>query len=135
MKGIDVMFQIKPVQTKVDQERICALCNTEYDADMLAYSATTETGELLGICQFVMKDEAGYIKELVYAPGTDDFEAMFIMARATLNFIDLCGIKKAYYMGEEKPIVKAVGFIRDSEGRFFIDLTDAFEHKCGGKSK
>ena len=130
MKGSSIMFQIKPIQTKEDQERICALCNTGYDADMLAYSATTEKGELLGVCQFIMKEDTGYIKELVYAPGTDDFEAMFIMLRATLNFIDLCGIRKVYYMGEVKPVVTAAGFKADESGKLFIDLSGAFEHKC-----
>lgn len=126
------MFRIKPIQTKEDQERICALCDTEYDADMLAYSATTEKDELLGVCQFKLGDNAGYIKELVYAPGTDDYEAMFIMGRATLNFIDLCGIKSAYYMGEENTLVKSLGFKKNNEGKLFMDLTGAFEHGCKG---
>lgn len=127
------MYKIKPIQTKEEQERICAICNTEYDADMLAYSALEEDGSIIGVCQFVMRDDAGYIKELVSAPGVDDYEAMYIMGRATLNFIDLCGIKKAYYLGEDKPLVRAVGFAPDKSGALFVDLTGFFEHKCHGE--
>lgn len=129
----DKMYCIRPVQTKEEQELVCKKLGCEYDADMLAYSARTESGELLGVCQFIIKDETGYIKELVESKELDDYEAVFIMARATLNFIDLCGAKLAVYMGEEKPIVRALGFKKNEDGRLTLDLEGFFEHKCAGK--
>lgn len=124
------MYRVKPIQTKEEQERVCALCHTEYDADALAYEAVEEDGTLLGVCQFKIKDDAGYILELVSAPNVDDGEAMYIMGKATLNFIDLCGIKKAYYVGAPSPLITSVGFTPDADGKLFADLEGFFEHKC-----
>lgn len=129
----DKMYRISPIQTKEEQELTCNKLGCEYDADMLAYSAKTEDGQLLGVCQFVLRDETGFIKELVGSTEIEDYEAVFIMARAALNFLDLCGAKKAVYNGEEKPIVRALGFKPDENGRLTLDLEGFFEHKCGGK--
>ena len=129
----DKMYRISPIQTKEEQELTCNKLGCEYDADMMAYSAKTEDGELLGVCQFIIKNDTGYIKELVSSTVIEDYEAVFIMARAALNFMDLCGAKCAIYNGEEKPIVRALGFKSDENGRLTIDLEGFFEHKCGGK--
>ncbi len=126
------MYKVRPVQTKEKQEKLCAVCKVEYNADYFAYEAVTGDEELIGMCQFSLDNEAGHIHDLVYAPDSDDFEAMYIMGRATLNFIDLCGIKKAYYEGEENRLVRAVGFKPDESGRLFVDLEGFFEHHCGG---
>lgn len=128
------MYRIKPIQIKEEQERVCVLCKVEYDADALAYEAVEEDGTLLGVCQFHIKDDAGYIDVIKNAPGTDDGEAMYIMGKATLNFIDLCGIKKAYYLGEDTPLVRSVGFSPDKDGKLFVDLEGFFEHKCHGEA-
>lgn len=128
------MYQIKPVQEKADQARMCELCKIKYDADLLAYAATYDDGRLIGICQFTMRDDMGYVYELAAAPGVDDFEPMYIMGKAALNFIDLCGIKKARYLGSDSPLIRAVGFeMNEREGGLFVNLNGFFEHKCGGK--
>lgn len=129
----DKMYRISPIQTKEEQELTCNKLGCEYDADMMAYSAKTEDGELLGVCQFIIKNDTGYIKELVSSTVIEDYEAVFIMARAALNFMDLCGAKIAVYNGEEKPIVRALGFKKDENGRLTIDLEGFFEHKCSGR--
>ena len=82
------MYKVRPVQTKTEQEKLCAVCGIEYNADYFAYEAVTGEEELIGMCQFSLDNEAGHIHNLVYAPDSDDFEAMYIMGRATLNFID-----------------------------------------------
>lgn len=128
------MYSIKPIQTKEEQELLCTKCACEYDADMLAYAAKTADGKIIGICQFIIKEETGYIKELAESKEIDDYEAMFIMARAALNFMDLCGAKKAVYLGEEKPIVLALGFKATADGKPELNLEGFFDHKCGSES-
>ncbi len=126
----DKMYCIRPIQTKEEQELTCNKCSCEYDADMLAYSAKTEDGKIIGICQFIIKEENGYLKEIAASHEIDDYEALFIMGRATLNFLDLCGAKTAYYLGKELPIVRALGFKPDENGKLALDLNGFFEHKC-----
>ena len=127
------MYIVKPIQTKEEQERICLLCDTEYDADELAYAAIEEDGTVLGVCRFSIKGDEGIMYELKNAPGIDDHEPVYIMGRATLSFIDLCGIKKARFVGKETPLVRAVGFKADEKGELTLDLAGFFEHKCHGQ--
>lgn len=122
------MLEIKPIQTKEEQKRICEMCGVEYFPDDMAYFAS-EGDKLLGVCQFNMKGGRGYISNMSNAIGVDDFEAMFIMARQTLNFIDLCGVHGAVYLGEESRLSKAVGF-KNVDGELFMDLTGFFESPC-----
>ena len=61
--------------------------------------------------------------------GVDDFEALIIMGRATMNFIDLCDVHKAYFEGENDRLAKAIGF-RLTDGKYFADLTNMFTSHC-----
>ena len=54
------MFEIKPIESKERQKAICAQCGVPYRDDCFAYSAIEED-RLLGICQFKIKDDIGYM--------------------------------------------------------------------------
>ena len=123
------MLIIKPVQDKALQEELAAKCNVEYDPDLLAYGAWVHD-EFVGICQFRMGREA-HITDLAKAVGTDDTEAMFIMGRQTMNFIDLHGTHFAYFDGDcDEKFIKWLGFSKDEEGRWACDLESFFKHPC-----
>jgi hypothetical protein len=128
------MLKVLPVQSKEEQKNICDACGIPFDADLLAYAATVD-GELVGACQFEIKADGGKIHNIASAKGKDDFEAMFIMGRGTLNFIDLCGVHKAYCLDEnvDKGLAKAIGFTPNSDGVLEMDLTHFFEHPCSHK--
>ena len=69
-------------------------CGIPYEEDLLAYAAYNDKKEFVGICQFGLDQTGGHIRHLEI-PGTDDADdALFVMGRAALNFIDLCGGKK-----------------------------------------
>ncbi|MBO5845363.1 MAG: hypothetical protein J6Q77_01835, partial [Clostridia bacterium] len=103
----------------------------EYNPDALAYSATVDD-RLAGISQFKVTAEGGLIYDLAPALDFDNFEAMFVMGRGTLNFIDLCGVHRAYFVGEVKDelLLKAVGFKKNDEGKFEINLEGFFTDHC-----
>lgn len=128
------MLKVLPIQTKKEQEELCALCNVKYDADLLAYSATVDD-KPAGIAQFTMNADGGSIRDIRCVSGTYDFEVLFVLGRATLNFIDLTGVHKAYFDGEiadeaEERMIKAIGFTKQENGRYFVDLTDFFTSPC-----
>ena len=52
------MLEIKPIQSKEEQEAACAKCAGAYDADCMAYGAK-ENGELLGVAQFTIEKGEG----------------------------------------------------------------------------
>ncbi|MBQ9797004.1 MAG: hypothetical protein IJW50_04715 [Clostridia bacterium] len=125
------MLEVLPIQTKEEQEALCARCGVPFRTEMLAYRAMVD-GELRGICQFTMSAEGGKIVDFAHIPGGYEFEPMFVMGRAALNFIDLCGIHRAFFDAEydNEILIKAIGFSRNADGRFEMDLTDFFKEPC-----
>ncbi len=127
------MLKVLPIQTKSEQEAICSKCNVKFETDLLAYSATLDD-RLAGICQFTMNENGGSIRYLALAEGCENEEVLFVLGRATLNFIDLTGVHKAYFDGEvneaNEMLIRRIGFCRREDGRFFVDLTNFFVSPC-----
>lgn len=128
------MFKITPIQTKSRQEDICRLFGTEYHPEAFAYILFDhDTGDVMGMSQFEVLGEYGYIYDLRRAPDCNDQEAMFILGRQTMNFIDMCGAhvcRAASEAGEAK-LLSAIGF-KLSDGEFVSDMTGMFDGKCDG---
>ncbi|MBE6573271.1 MAG: hypothetical protein E7652_02635 [Ruminococcaceae bacterium] len=123
------MLEVYPIQDKKEQERMCGLCGIEYKVDRMAYSGYVK-GELVGVLQFGIHGDAGYIYDLENVKGTENTDALFVMGRAALNFIDLCNVKKAYFKGYtegREDLVKFIGFSETENGDWFMDLTGFFE--------
>ena len=57
--------------------------------------------------------------------------------RATLNFIDLCGVHTAFFDAdfENETLIKAIGFEKNPAGRWEMDLTDFFREPCKHSKK
>ena len=131
------MLEVLPIQTKIEQEAAAARCAVPYDADCMAYYALID-GELKGICQFRMDEAGGHIRNLAVVSDTaisehDRLESLFVLGRATLNFIDLCGVHFALFEDEsfsDEGLVKSIGFTRDEQGRLTMDLTGFFTEPC-----
>ena len=121
------MIKVLPIQSKLTQEEICVKCGVRYDADLLAYAVYNEE-VLSGVCQFKLTEKGGVIYDL--APTTDhlDKEALFVVARGALNFIDLCGVHYAVYQGntDDEALLKRIGFTKNDDGVFDIDLEGFF---------
>ena len=125
------MLKVLPIETKEKQKDICELCGVTYNPDALAYVATVDD-RLAGVCQFKVTADGGLIYDLSPALDFDNFEAMFVMGRGALNFIDLCGVHRAYFVGEVKDasLLRAVGFKENGEGNFEINLEGFFTDHC-----
>ena len=128
------MFKITPIQNKGRQEDICALFGVEFHPEAFAYILYDhESGDVMGMSQFEIFGDRGYIYDLREASDSDDREAMFILGRQTMNFIDMCGAhlcSAAADAGEEK-LLSAIGF-KPMDGEWFLDMTGMFDGKCEG---
>lgn len=129
------MLKVLPIQSKAEQEAICLRCGVTYNPDLLAYSAAVD-GELRGVCQFKLTAEGGELHDLAPVIGVEDFESMFVLGRGTLNFIDLCGVHYARFLGktDNETLLKAVGFKQDEQGVWCINLEGFFTDHCGNHS-
>ena len=122
------MLEVLPIQSKQEQEALCARCGIPFQTELLAYQALVD-GELRGVCQFTMDANGGRILHFAAVPDQYEFEPMFVMGRAALNFIDLCGVHRAFFDApcDNETLIKAIGFSKNAEGRYEMDLTDFFK--------
>ena len=130
------MFKISPIQDASEQKKIANLCGTEYKAGAFAYvMKDAESGELMGFSQFEITECGGYLYDLRPSLGYDDFEAMFILGRSTMNFIDLCGshtLTSSVDAADEK-LLHAIGLRPHEDGSLFCDMTGFFDGShCSG---
>ena len=125
------MLEVLPIQEKSRQEAVCLRCGVEYKPELMAYSATVD-GELVGVCQFNMTDKGGELVDLANAEGMKDTQALFVIGRATLNFVDLCGVHYAFCKSTsiDEVLLRAIGFSKNSDGFYDVDLTNFFDHPC-----
>ena len=131
------MFKITPVQDPSVAREYAALCNIEIREGAFIYAMTdVETGNLMGMSQFEIMGEYGYIYNLSEAPGLNDFEAMFILGRQTMNFIDLCGahLCRADKHASRAELLKAIGFKESADTYLACDMSGMFDgsHCSGG---
>ena len=131
------MLKVLPIQSKAEQEDICKKCNVTFVPDLLAYGATVND-VLMGVSQFKLTDKGGIVYDLAPADGTFDFEALFVLGRGTLNFIDLCGVHSAVFVGDipdeqTERLIKAVGFKKNENGEYFVNLEGFFTDHCHDK--
>ena len=128
------MFKIEPIQDKLRQKELCELFGIKYEEDFFGYYMyDLDTLSAMGMSQFEIKGEEGYINDLVSVKDHFDHEAMFILGRQTMNFIDKCGAHKCYARpnGGEDKLLSSIGFKPDDSGNLFCNTTGMFDGKCG----
>ena len=130
------MFEVKPIQDKPTQAKVCSLCGVEFLPEDFCYSVWDE-GKFSGVCQFNIYEDHGEVHSLISLPDADAFQAMFTAGRAALNFIDLCDVHLAYYTGEvqDEGLIKAIGFRQNEQGKWEMDLTGFFTKPCSCKGE
>ena len=128
------MLEIKPIESKSEQEEILARCGIPYKETLFAYKAY-EAGELLAAAQFDIggsEAELDAIRQVIGTP--EDFEGMFILGRAVLNFLDLCGVETVISCSEndeERRLLRCIGF-RDEGDCLRVTLKGLFDGHCSG---
>lgn len=125
------MLKIRPIREKSEQERMCSLCGVDYKERYMAYGAYEDENPL-GVSQFYISGEAGYISEFAPVANTFDGEAMFILGRGVENFIETVGISDAYYLGEDTAFVRSLGF-SEKNGKLYMNLSAFFADPCKNK--
>lgn len=125
------MFEVYPIQSKEEQKELCEKCSVVYDADKLAYKGIVN-GEFVGILQFGIKNKSGYIYDVENRNGIVDPEILFVMGRAALNFIDLCGVTDNYFVARtdgREELIRRIGF-RETDGKWYMNTEGFFSEPC-----
>ena len=130
------MFTIKPVQNEEAARDAVTACGGDFAPGAFVYEMRDSgSGALMGVTQFDI-DETGII--LTVLPEhryRDDREAMFILLRSTMNFIDMSGahIRRAPYSAGDGALLRSAGF-SDAGDSYICDMSGMFSGHCGGKS-
>ena len=130
------MFKISPIQSIEEQISVAEACGSSYKNGAFAYAMRDdESGELMGFSQFEINGEGGTLLDLRPIGTLDDYEAMFILGRATMNFIDLCGAHtlSAEPTAADTALLRAIGLRPTEDGSYFCDMTGFFDGShCSG---
>lgn len=129
------MLEVKPLQSKIEQETACLKCGIEYAPDYLAYAAYKD-GQFICLCQFKPAAECGIIRDLKAIDGRRDAETMDLTLRAALSFLDLCGNSRCECRGGvvDEEALRLAGFELNEDGRYAISHDKiGCPHKKAGK--
>lgn len=128
------MFKISPASNESERRTAADACGVPLIDGSFIYRMTdAEDGHLLGMSQFEITASGGVLYHLREIPDGHDFEAMFILGRATMNFVDLCGTHtmRAASAASDGSLLRALGF-KEFDGSLIADLTGMFDGHCGG---
>ena len=126
------MLIIKPIQDKEYQKEVCELCGFNYDPLTFAYSEK-EDDILIAGCQFDILGKEAVISDFgMVKTAKEDIEALIILGRAVLNFMELSGAEVCTYKASDSNTdnyAKMLGFSLN-DGKYTIVLKGLFDSKC-----
>ena len=124
------MLKIIPVQEKKEQEEFCNKVIVEYDPDEMCYAAFDDD-VFVGISLFRIIDKKCIIYNISLLPDKDDYLATYLLAKAPMNFAELCGIKTAVFKDKNIELAKKLEF-KDNNGNgvFEVSLEGYFTTPC-----
>lgn len=132
------MLLITPIQDEkyhIELAKRCGFTAVPFSLAYLAANADEKTHEIIseiGICEFTIHNDEGTITALASLPDVSDDEALMIMARTAMSFINRCGIKNAHFaQGAAKhDMMKSLGFRCGDNNVFSIDLDEFYKSPC-----
>ena len=119
------MLKVIPMSKADEHEKACLKSGIKYDKNQFAY-AVYEDENVLGAAQFYIKDSIGYISDLRVAE--DNMPITMLLGRSVLNFLDLHGVKEAYFEKQGEYYDKAakiIGF-KNKDGKWYAYLDGMF---------
>ena len=135
------MFQIQPVRSKDLQRQLAEAVGAPYYPETYAFYAVELTDDaaavtaLLGLCQFTYAPEESVIRSVKPAPGAEDDEAITVMVRAVMSFLNHAEIPYVFISPDaaEPERIRRWGFRplkSDPEGLPGIDLGKFYRSPC-----
>lgn len=127
------MFKITPVSEVAEAKSISEALSLPYFEGAFYYKMfDMDSGDLMGVSVFELYRDYGELLALKEVDGKNDFEAMFILIRQTMNFINLCGYTKciARTTYAPKKMLVCAGFVKDEDERFVANLEGMFDGHC-----
>ena len=132
------MFEVQPVRSRELQRDIAAAVGCPFCENTFAFYAAELTDDakevtsLIALCQFTYAPEEAVVKSVGIMPGSEDDEAVTILIRAVMAFLNRAEIPFVYADEGSAPagMLKAWGFRKTESGRPGIDLKKFYRSPC-----
>ena len=123
------MLRARALRDIGEQKNCCSVCGMQHNPDMLYFAIFENETDCLGTLEFRFTKEGAKITNVKPKEGTYDDEAMFILGKATLNFIDLVGPKYVEYAADDEKLCRLLEFF-PKNGVMQVNLTGYFDEPC-----
>lgn len=131
------MFEVQPVRSREFQSQIADALGCPFYDNTYAFFAGEITDDartvtsLIGMCQFTLDPEKCVIRSIAAAPGCEDDEAMIVLVRAVMSWIDKAEIPfvAAEESAASRETIRSLGF-REVDGEWIIDLKKFYRSPC-----
>lgn len=123
------MLRARALRDIEEQKACCAVCGLAHDADLLYYAIFEDETDCLGVCAFRLRHPFAEIVSILPKVGTYDDEAMFILGKATLNFLDLIHFQDVRYLATDEKLAKQLEFY-PKDGYPYLNLENYFDEPC-----
>ncbi len=130
------MFKIFPIQDEQTKKIYAEACGAEPMESAFAYGmADAESMAIMGFSQFDLDGERATLYSLKEKIGQSDFEAIFILGRATLEFCERCGAVFCYAKkdGADETLLRAIGLRSEEGDMLFGRIEGMFDGHCEGE--
>ena len=123
------MLRARAIRDINEQKNCCEVCGMTHNPDMLYFAIFENETDCLGTLEFRFTKEGARITDVKPKLETYDEEAMFILGKATLNFIDLVGPKYVEYTAEDTKLSQLLEFY-PKNGVLQVNLEGYFTEPC-----
>ena len=123
------MLRARALRDIEEQKNCCTVCGMQHNPDMLYFAIFENETDCLGTMEFRFTKEGARITNVMPKTGTYDDEAMFILGKATLNFIDLVGPKYVEYAADDEKLCNLLEFY-PKNGVMQVNLVGYFDEPC-----
>ena len=130
------MFKIFPIQDEETKKIYAEACGAEPMGGAFAYGmADAESLAIMGFSQFDLDGDKATLYTLKEKCGQNDFEAIFILGRATLEFCERCGAIFCYAKKDagDETLLRAIGLRSEEDDMLFGRIEGMFDGHCDGK--
>ena len=123
------MLRARALRDIEEQKSCCSVCGMVHNPDMLYFAIFENETACLGTLEFRFTKEGAVFTDVKPKVGTYDDEAMFILGKATLNFIDLVGPKYVEYAAGDEKLCRLLEFY-PKNGVMQVNLNGYFDEPC-----
>lgn len=132
------MFKVQPVRSPEYQKELAEALGGIHTENTVAFLAAETEDDCetvkypIAMCEFSFAPEKAVIRSLAIAEGCEDDEAVTILVRAVMSWVNRADIPVIEFDdgAAEDELIRKLSFSRNEDGRYAIDLVKFYRSPC-----